>query len=222
MSDEESVEYESAEDGEESEGESQESEDSQESEESESEEEVTQVEVVKKRGSKSKKKDPNKPKKNLTAFFIYSNEHRSRVKEENPDIKFGEMARALSTEYKKLSAKEKKKYEKASAKDKERYQREMAKYTPPDDSDEEPSSRKKPKKDPNKPKRNLSAFFIYSTEVREDVRKENPELKFGEIARFISTQFKALSGDERAVYDKKAALDKERYQREMAKYNASS
>jgi len=206
MSEEESIEYESEED-----------EETEKSEEEE-EEEVIEVKVVKKRGSKSKNKDPNRPKRNMSAFFIYSNAHRKRLKEENPSIKFGEVARALSTEFKALGAKEKKKYEKLAEKDKERYQKEMSNYIPPSDDSDEQTSRKKPKKDPNKPKRNLSAFFIYSNAVRENVRKENPELKFGDIARVISVQFKALTGDERAEYDEKAATDKVRYQEQMAKY----
>ena len=93
-------------------------------------------------------------------------------------------ARALSVEFKALGAKDKKTYTQLAQKDKERYQNEMADYIPPsDESDDDHIKKKQKKKDPNKPKRNLSAFFIYSNAVREDVRKENPEAKFGDIAR---------------------------------------
>ncbi len=53
----------------------------------ESEEEVEQEPVKKRRGKSNK--DPNKPKRNMSAFFLYSNANRARIKEENPDIKFG-------------------------------------------------------------------------------------------------------------------------------------
>ena len=53
-----------------------------------SEEEVE--EVPKKRKTKPKK-DPNKPKRNMSAFFLYSNANRARVKEENPGIAFGKV-----------------------------------------------------------------------------------------------------------------------------------
>jgi len=206
MSEEDSIEYESEEEDEDTEGSEEE------------EEEEVEVKVIKKKRGKSNKKDPNKPKRNMSAFFIYSNAHRKRIKEENPDIKFGEVARALSTEFKALGSKEKKKYEKLAEKDKERYQTAMSNYVPPsDDSDDD--RRKKPKKDPNKPKRNLSAFFMYSNAVREDVRKENPEAKFGDIARLISGQFKALDKSERAIYDQQAADDKVRYVKQMEKYS---
>lgn len=211
MSDEESIEYESEEE-EESEGSE---------EEEEEEEEVEEVKVVKKKRGKPQK-DPNKPKRNLSAFFIYSNDHRSRIKKEDPSLSFGEVARALSAAFKGLSAKDRKRYDALAAKDKQRYLKEMENYEPPSDDDDNKSKKKKQKKDPLKPKRNLSAFFIYSGVVRETVRKENPEAKFGDIARLISTQFKALDEDERAIYDKKAAQDKVRYQKEMAGYTAPS
>lgn len=37
------------------------------------------------------KKDPNKPKRNMSAFFLYSNANRARIKEENEGIGFGEV-----------------------------------------------------------------------------------------------------------------------------------
>jgi len=80
----ESVEYESEEEEEETDG-------SEVSEEEEEEEEVIEVKVVKKKRANSKRKDPNKPKRNMSAFFLYSNVHRKRIKEENPNIKFGEV-----------------------------------------------------------------------------------------------------------------------------------
>jgi len=62
------------------------------------------------------------------------------------------------------------------------------------DSDDEPSEEKKPvkakrvrkkkgkkKKDPSKPKRNMSAFFLYSTATRKTVKEENPNLSFGDL-----------------------------------------
>merc|ERR1712150_313723 len=78
---------------------------------------------------------------------------------------------------------------------------------------------KKRKKDPNAPKRNMSAYFLYSVHIRPTVKEENPSASFGEIARIISAQFKELSPKERAGWDEKAAADKERYQREMAEYH---
>jgi len=191
-----------------------------ESEAEESEEEVVVKPKPKKRKNK-KNKDPNKPKRNMSAFFLYSNAFRNDVKEKNPEAKFGQIAKLLSVQFKALSAKENAKWQKLAEKDKARYLREMEHYVPPsDDEDEVRGKKKKKKKDPNAPKRNQSSFFLYSNATRSDVKTTNPEAKFGDIAKLISVNFKALSTKERAKWDKKAAVDKERYQREMEDYRA--
>jgi len=186
-----------------------------------SEEEVE--EVPKKRKTKPKK-DPNKPKRNMSAFFLYSNANRARIKEENPGIAFGKVAQLLSKEFKKLDPDERAEWNDAATKDKERYQEEMKSYDPPSDEEDYGGGRrrKKAKKDPNKPKRNMSAFFLYSNAVRSTVKEENPEAKFGDIAKIISVQFKALSDSERAKYNKLAAEDKVRYQEAMVEYNENN
>eukprot|EP01083_Nonionella_stella_P317717 1158117_1 len=108
---------------------------------------------------RKKKKDPNKPKRNMSAFFLYSNANRARVKEENPGIAFGQVAKILSKEFKAIDDVERAKYDKLAVLDKERYQREMEHYEPPSDEEEAPSKKRR-KKDPNAPKRNMSAYFI--------------------------------------------------------------
>jgi hypothetical protein len=70
----------------------------------------------------------------------------------------------LARQYKELSEKEMKKWEKKAEEDKKRYHREMETYVPAED----PTGGKKAKKykDPNAPKRNMSAYFLYSTAIR--------------------------------------------------------
>ncbi|KAL7434731.1 hypothetical protein ACHAXH_005665 [Discostella pseudostelligera] len=196
-------------------------------------------EVVKpknKRRKKSKKnKDPNRPKRNMSAFFLYSNANRERVKTENPESKFGDIAKILSVEFKQISQSERDHWDHLAAQDKERYMASMEDYVAPSDSDEDDSDddsdaggkkkkkkgSKKKKKDPNAPKRNQSSFFLYSNATRNDVKAANPEAKFGEIAQIISRHFKALPDEERQYWDGKAAEDKVRYQREMERYRGS-
>ena len=129
----------------------------------------------------------------------------------------------MSAQFKAISDSERAEWDKKALKDKERYQREMEHYVPPDFSDDDSDDgfgkkKKKKKKDPNAPKRNMSAFFLYSNEVRDRVKEENPGIKFGEVAKIISKEFKELSADERAKWDAEAANDKERYLREKAAY----
>jgi structure-specific recognition protein 1 len=44
------------------------------------------------------KKDPNRPKRNMSAFFLYSNANRSRIKEENEGIAFGAVVSNFNAE----------------------------------------------------------------------------------------------------------------------------
>eukprot|EP00536_Pseudo-nitzschia_multiseries_P000932 jgi/Psemu1/2128/gm1.2128_g len=192
--------YETVEDIEESEGE-----------EVEEESEVEEEEVPKRRKQK-------KWKRAMSAFFCYSQAERPNVKESHPDASFGDVARILSAQYKALTEKEMKRWVKKAEQDKVRYQEEMKHYVPMDDPTG--GKRKKAKKDPNAPKRNMSAYFLFSVYVRPTVKQENPEAAFGDIARIISAQYKALDAKEREKWDAKAVADKARYQREMEAYRA--
>eukprot|EP01113_Clastostelium_recurvatum_P042958 TRINITY_DN702_c0_g1_i1.p1 TRINITY_DN702_c0_g1~~TRINITY_DN702_c0_g1_i1.p1 ORF type:complete len:191 (-),score=69.86 TRINITY_DN702_c0_g1_i1:96-602(-) len=73
-------------------------------------------------------------------------------------------------------------------------------------------------KDPNAPKRGLSAFFYYSKEQRDNVRKDNPGAKVGDIAKILGQQWKELTADEKHPYEDSAATDKARYEAEKAAY----
>ena len=77
---------------------------------------------------KRKKKDKNAPKKNMSAFMFYSNSVREKVKEENPGIAFGEVAKKISALWKELSDTDKTPYNEMAEKDKERYAKEMEAY----------------------------------------------------------------------------------------------
>lgn len=91
--------------------------------------------------------------------------------------------------------------------------------SPPKASDGGDKTKKE--KDPNAPKRNMSAFILYSNATRADVRVANPNATFGDIAKRLSEKFKSLTQEDRASWDRKTATDKERYQKEMAAYSST-
>ncbi|QSS52720.1 non-histone chromosomal protein 6 [Histoplasma capsulatum var. duboisii H88] len=78
----------------------------------------------------------------------------------------------------------------------------------------------KKKKDPNAPKRGLSAYMFFANEQRENVREENPGISFGQVGKVLGERWKALNEKQRAPYEAKAAADKKRYEDEKASYNA--
>mmetsp|Transcript_29053 Transcript_29053/g.41614 ORF Transcript_29053/g.41614 Transcript_29053/m.41614 type:complete len:197 (+) Transcript_29053:235-825(+) len=175
----------------------------------------------KRRGKKSKKnKDPNKPKRNMSAYFLYSNANRAQIKADNPEASFGDLAKLISEKFKALSDDERKVWENKAVKDKARYEEEMKHYVSisDDDSDGGGKKKKKVKKDPNAPKRNMSAYFLYSIAMRSTFKEDNPDASFGDLAKMISVAFKGLSEDEKKMWMKKAEEDKERYLQEMEEY----
>ena len=53
-------------------------------------------------------------------------------------------------------------------------------------------SSKKASKDPNAPKRPLSAFFIFSQDERPDIKKKSPSLSVGDISKEIGARWKKV------------------------------
>jgi len=78
----------------------------------------------------------------------------------------------------------------------------------------------KKKKDPNAPKRGLSAYMFFANEQRENVREENPGISFGQVGKVLGERWKALNDKQRQPYEAKATADKKRYEDEKATYNA--
>lgn len=127
-------------------------------------------------------------------------------------------ARLLARQFRELPEKEAKKWTKKAEQDKIRYQEEMKHYVPAEDPTGGGGAKKKAKKDPNAPKRNMSAYFLFSIAERPNVKEENPTSSFGDIARITSARFKALTPTERKIWDDKAVADKERYLAAMEVY----
>ncbi|CAL5872502.1 uncharacterized protein PFLUO_LOCUS6766 [Penicillium psychrofluorescens] len=74
------------------------------------------------------------------------------------------------------------------------------------------------KKDPNAPKRALSAYMFFANDNRDKVREENPGITFGQVGKSLGDRWKALTETERKPYDAKAATDRKRYEEEKKAY----
>ncbi|GAA5960914.1 hypothetical protein JCM3765_007535 [Sporobolomyces pararoseus] len=77
----------------------------------------------------------------------------------------------------------------------------------------------KAKKDPNAPKRPLSAYMHFSQAKRAEVKEENPDVTFGEIGKLLGAKWKEADAEERAPFEEKAKEDKARYEKEKAEYD---
>ncbi|KAL8837597.1 MAG: hypothetical protein Q9170_002474 [Blastenia crenularia] len=79
----------------------------------------------------------------------------------------------------------------------------------------------KKKKDPNAPKRGLSAYMFFANDNRDNVREENPGITFGQVGKVLGEKWKALNTKQREPYEARAKADKARYEEEKANYNAT-
>lgn len=63
-----------------------------------------------------------------------------------------------------------------------------------------------------------SAFFFFSNERRQQVQQDHPEWKVSQVAQELGKVWKAMSEEEKQVYERKANEDKARYAEEMKNY----
>jgi hypothetical protein len=73
-------------------------------------------------------------------------------------------------------------------------------------------------KDPNAPKRPLSAFFIFSQDERPKVKLTNATLSVADVAKVIGEKWRSAHDDLKRRYEKAAKEAKERYEIEMQAY----
>ena len=156
-------------------------------------------------------KDPNKPKRPLTGYMIYSGEIRSKIKEENPDADFQTISVEIGKSWRALSDKQKEVYKKKSEKLKKEYNKKMESYVPPEGSNFK-------KVDKNKPKKALSSYIFFSLDKRKEIVEKNPNINGKEVLSKVGKIWNEMKDSEKAKYVKKAEEDKKRYAREMEEY----
>jgi high mobility group protein B1 len=75
-------------------------------------------------------------------------------------------------------------------------------------------------KDPNKPKRPPSAFFVFMEDFRKQFNKENPDNKaVSAVGKAAGAKWKTMSDAEKAPYAAKAEKRKADYEKSMRAYN---
>lgn len=79
---------------------------------------------------------------------------------------------------------------------------------------------KRAKKDPNAPKRALSAYMFFVNSNRESVITKNPGIGFGEVGKVLGAQWKSLTDAQKTPYNKQAEQDKVRAAKEMETFKA--
>ncbi|CAF1717927.1 unnamed protein product, partial [Brassica napus] len=80
--------------------------------------------------------------------------------------------------------------------------------------------KKKTTKDPNKPKRPPSAFFVFLDDFRREFNEANPNNKsVAAVGKAAGAKWKSMSEEEKAPYASKAESRKSEYLKSMQQYN---
>jgi len=172
------------------------------------------------------RKDPNKPKGVKSAYIFFVEEQRNVNDKNGEQLSFAELSKKCGVMWSDMNDDEKSKYVEQSEKDRKRHKNEMKNYVPPQadsgsDSEDEGASKKKKKKakDPNAPKRPITAYFFFAADKRPEIKKDDPSLGITQIAARIGEQWRGLDDDDKHPYELKAAQDKDRYFKEITAYN---
>jgi len=147
-------------------------------------------------------------------FFVQTCREEHRKKHPNESVNFTEFSKKCAERWKQMTEKEKKRFSDMADKDKQRYDREMANYVPPVSD----GKKHKKKKDPNAPKRPLSAFFLFCADERAAVKSANPSYSVGDVAKHLGERWNKVTADVKSKYEARASQDKGRYEKEMEHY----
>jgi len=183
-------------------------------------------------------KDPDAPKRGKSSYLFFCGDMRDTVKEKLGDQvsatsitkELGQMWNDLKSSNKSSDKSTINKYQKMAQADKDRYESEKEAYVPSAEFVEAAANvkgKQRRKKDPNAPKRSKSAYLFFCNDVRELVKKENPDFKATETTSELGARWNALKADksrssELQKYEKMAADDKLRYSKEVAAQKSSS
>ena len=165
-------------------------------------------------GTKRRKRDPERPKRAMTAYMVYVRDNIKSVTRDMGNAKRSEVIRECGARWNRMTVTQKKKYVKVSQEDKDRYSREMENYTPQTPVDEPKLKRRK--KDPDAPKRPLTTYMAFVSFHQKNVSQRFEKQK--DVLQHISTLWRNASDKAKSRFKKEADTDRARYRREMANY----
>ena len=111
----------------------------------------------------------------------------------------------VSDQWREMSSEDKEKWEEMARQDKARYLKQKEEYSGPW---KVPADMKRPK-DPTAPKKPTPAYFSFSNERRQAVKKEHPTAGNGEISKILSKMWKEADVETRSVYVEKEKMERD-------------
>jgi len=157
-------------------------------------------EKEKERKQLEREKKDKLPKRPTSAYVAFIKKSHKKYSQEHPNDGAPAVLKGLSEKWKTLSDAEKKPFNEEAKKDKARFEKEksvVAKNAPP--------------------KRPLTPFIIFSSEVRKSIIAEKPDVKVSEVAKKCGEKWRKLSDTEKEKYKKMGLKLKDEYARKLKK-----
>jgi len=183
--------------------------------------------VPRKRVSRAKpstskyKKAPDAPRRFKSAFIFFSTdkhkEIRAKLGKKGATEKTTNVAKMVSEAWKALSPDERQVWEEKARRDKARYEVEKTLYNGPW---KVPANKKTPK-DPNAPKRPMSAFLSFSNSKRAAVKRQNPSVSNAEVSRILSRMWRDAPEPDRQKHITQEFKLRQKYKAAMAEWRAN-
>mmetsp|Transcript_7118 Transcript_7118/g.10380 ORF Transcript_7118/g.10380 Transcript_7118/m.10380 type:complete len:405 (-) Transcript_7118:25-1239(-) len=168
-----------------------------------------------KKSKKKYKKAPQAPRRFKSAYMFFSTTKHTEIREalgtKGVAEKTTNIAKLVSKAWKELSTEERDKWDEMARKDKLRFEVEKSLYTGP----WKVPAKKRSQRDPNAPKRPMSAFLAYSHSKRAEVKAENPGMNNAEISRLLSQIWKDAPEEEKKEHIEKEYELRQKYLSEI-------
>lgn len=162
------------------------------------------------------KKAPQAPRRFKSAYMFFSTTKHKEIREELASRGIAEkttnIAKLVSIAWKALSPEERERWDELARQDKARFEVEKSLYTGP----WKVPAKKRSQKDPNAPKRPMSAFLAYSHARRAEVKKKNPNMNNAEISRVLASMWKGAADEEKKEHIDKEYKLRQKYLTEIA------
>lgn len=124
-----------------------------------------------------------------------------------------DLLKVFASAWKSLSEKEKAFWDEEARNDKVRFVREKAAYKGPWNL-----PKRRAKKDPNAPKRPMSAFLKFSKTRRKTVKEQNPDVSNTDVSRLLGEIWRNATDAEKAPYIEAEIIERNKYKEVMKKW----
>lgn len=154
-----------------------------------------------------------KPRARMSPLSFFVQACRAEIRRRHPEarVSVAVLSRACSERWRSTTARERAMFEHLAQGDKERWERERGGAVP---------ARVRPRKDPRAPKKPLTAFFLFASSYRPQLRADCPGLSVPEQAKRLGQKWSEQSPEARRPFELRAAVLKEKYEAEVAAYQS--